>query len=201
MRFPSDLSCNFLFALAFVSLLLGAIASPIIGGEQPWATLSEPEYLAYVPPDAANNLPDPSTPDTVGDWSSLTALWNNFQPENTATEVVVPQQENIPYLITDGMVQGTTSAPKPRGRPTPIHPELPEWDFRKYPGYPSEDSQALYNPKTGIYWAQKKLSCSGGRQLFCCRPEDIKCCTCELFFCLFFSLFCFLFGGGKQPGK
>ncbi|MCJ1343266.1 hypothetical protein MMC31_001459 [Peltigera leucophlebia] len=158
MRSPRDVSCNLLFVSAIISLLLDSIASPIVGGEQSWATLSEPEYLAYALPDSAN-LPEPSTPDTGGDWSSLTALWNSVKPGNTATDVVVPQQENIPNLISDGMVRGTTSAPEPRGRPTPLRPELPEWDFRKYPGYPREDSQALYNPKTGIYWAQKRLSC------------------------------------------
>lgn len=194
MRPPSDVFCNLLFTSALISLLLGSIASPIIGGEHSWATLNEPEFLARAPSDAVN-LPGPSTPDSGADWSSLAASWNNVQPGNTVAEVVVPQQEDIPYLISDGMVRGTTSTPGPRGPPTPLHPELKEWDFRKYRGYPSDDSPDLYNPKTGMYWAQKKLSCPGGKQLFCCRPDDIKCCTCECLFFFFFPI------GGEQPGK
>lgn len=165
MRSQSDVSCSLLFASALVSLLLGSIASPIIGGEQSWATLTEPEFLAYDAPDAAN-LPNPSTRDTGADWSSLAG--------NTAE---VPQQENIPYLISDGMVRDTS--PLSKGPPTPLHPELQEWDFRRYAGYPSEDSKDLYNPKTHMYWAQKILSCPSAKQIFCCRPDDIKCCTCE----------------------
>lgn len=212
-------SCNLLFASALISLLLGSIASPIIGDEQSWATLGEPEFLAYPAPDAANLPNPPSTPEMGTEWTSLTALLNNnAQLENTATEVFIPQQqENIPYLISDGMVGGSTSFPEARGPPTPLHPDLEEWDFRKYPGYPSEESPALYDPKTGMYWAQKMLACSRRKTLFCCRPNDIKCCTCE---CRIY-LFGFFFGretasekgsaareGGKQapcllhePGK
>lgn len=193
MRSPTDVSYYLLFTSALISLLLGSIASPIIGGEQSWATLSEPEFLASASPDTAN-LPHPSAPDTDTDWSPLTASWNNVQLENTAAEVVAPQQENIPDLISDGMVGGTVS-PQPRGRPQSQHPELKEWDFRKYPGYPSEDTPDLYNPKTGMYWAQKRLSCPNGQELFCCRPDDIKCCTCE---CLFFF---FSYYGRGTAGK
>lgn len=191
MRPPMNASCNLLSASAFVSLLLGSIASPIIGDEQSWATLAEPEFLAYDAPDAAN-LPNPlSTPDTGADWL------NNAQLKNTAAEDLVPQQqENIPYLISDGMVEGTVSSPEARGRPIPLHPEFNEWDFRKYPGYPSEDSPALYDPTTGMFWAQKRLSCSGGKKLFCCRPNDIKCCTCE---CQFY-FFTFFFVSEKGKG-
>lgn len=191
MRSPPNIaSCNLLFASALGSLLLGSIASPIIGDEQQsWATLGEPEYLAYDAPDVANLPSPPSMPDTGADWTSSTAfLNNNAQLGNTATELFVPQQqENIPYLISDGMVEGTVSSPpEARGPPKPLRADLPEWDFRKYPGYPSEDSSALYDPKTGMYWAQKRLSCSREKTLYCCRPGDIKCCTCE--FILLFSL-------------
>lgn len=190
MRSPKMASCNLLFASALISLPLGSIASPIIGDEQSWAILGEPEFLAYDAPDAAN-LPNPlSTPGMGADWTSLTALSNNAQLGDTATEVFVPQQqEDIPYLISDGMVGGTTSFPKARGPPTPLRPDLNEWDFRKYPGYPSDDSPALYDPKTGMFWAQKRLACSRGKTLFCCRPNDIKCCTCEcrIYFTFFFG--------------
>lgn len=190
MRSPKFASCNLLFASALILLFLGSIASPIIGDEQSWATLGEPEFLAYDAPDAANLPTPPSTPDTGADWTSLTALLDNAQIGDTATEVFVPQQqENIPYLISDGMVGGTASSPGARGPPIPLHPDLKEWDFRKYPGYPSEDSSALYDPKTGMYWAQKRLDCSGRKTLFCCRPNDIKCCTCEcrIYFTFFFG--------------
>lgn len=196
MRSPTDVSYYLLLISPSISLLLGSIASPIIGGEQSWATLSEPEFLSYATPDAAN-LPDTSAPDTGTDWSSLTASWNNVQLENTAAEVVAPQQENIPHLISDGMVGGTLS-PQPRGRPPSQHPELKEWDFRKYPGYPSEDSPDLYNPLTGMFWAQKRLKCLNGQQLFCCRPDDIKCCTCEGLF-LFLFYFNFFTIEGERP--
>lgn len=193
MRSPKIASCkgcNLLLVSALISLLLGSIASPIIGDEQSWATLGEPEFLVYDAPDAANLPNPPSTPDTGADWTSLTALLNDAQLGNTATEVFVPQQQgNIPYLISDGMVGGTASSPEVRGPPKPLHPDLKEWDFRKYPGYPSEDSPALYDPKTGMYWAQKRLACSGKKTLFCCRPNDIKCCTCEcqIYFSFFFG--------------
>lgn len=188
MRSPKNASCNLLFASALISLLLGSIASPVIGGgEQSWATLGEPEFLAYDEQDAANLPYPPSTPDTGADWTSLTAFLNNAQLGNTAAEALVPQQqENIPYLISDGMVGNTAPSPEPRGRPTPLRPDLKEWDFRKYPGYPSEDSPDLYDPNTHMYWAQKRLSCSRGKKLFCCRPDDIKCCTCE---CQFYFTF------------
>lgn len=198
MRSPKMASCNLLFASVLISLLLGSIASPIIGDEQSWTTLGEPEFLAYDTPDAANLPNPPSSPDTGADWTSLTALLNNAQLGNTATEVFVPQQqENIPYLISDGMVEGTASFPQARGPPEPLRPDLEEWDFRKYPGYPSEDSPALYDPKTGMYWAQKRLACSGGKKLFCCRPNDIKCSTCECRIIFFFLLLFLLFFGRK----
>lgn len=187
---PNIASSNLLFASALISILLGTIASPIIGDEQQsWATLREPEYLAHDAPDAANLPSPPSTPDTGADWTSSTAFLNiNAQFGDTTTEMFVPQQqENIPYLISDGMVEGTVSSPpEARGPPKPLRADLPGWDFRKYPGYPSEDSSVLYDPNTGMYWAQKKLACSSGKALYCCRPDDIKCCTCE--FILFFSL-------------
>lgn len=190
MRSQKNVSRNPLFASALLSILLGSIASPLIGGgEQSWVTLGEPEFLAYDAADSANLPNPPSTPDTGADWTSWTALLNNAQLGNTAAEVLEPQQqENNPYLISDGMVGGTSSSSKSRGPPTPLRSDLQEWDFRKYPGYPSDDGPALYDPKTGIYWAQKRLSCSRGKKLFCCRPDDIKCCTCE---CQFYFTFSF----------
>lgn len=124
---PKNAFCNLLFASASISLLLGPIASPIIGDEQSWATLREPEFLAYEAPDAAN-LPNlPSTPDTGADWTSLTALLNNGQLGNTAAEVFVPQQqEKFPYLISDSIVRGTAPPPEPRGPPKPLRPNLKE---------------------------------------------------------------------------
>lgn len=181
MRSPNIIaSCNLLFASALISLLKGSIASPIIGDEQSWATPGEQEYLVYDAPDAANLPSPPSTPDTGADWTTSTAFLNNAQFGNTATEEFVPQQQdNIPYLISDGMAEDTVSSPEARGPPIPLRPDLQEWDFRKYPGYPSEESPALYEPTTGMYKAQKMLACSRGKTLFCCRPNDIKCCTCE----------------------